>query len=422
MLLIEDQLLEGCQSQAAALEDEACKAAESQLAQLGSGAPPPAALAAAQADIVLAPGRLSRSALAAALAALGSAVQREEVLAADLHELRQQLPRWVSGAAATAGASAAAAAGSGGSSALLAKWGALLRAYAAAWQQQHLPLALLQLPSQGEATCTLMLARRGGLVTALRPAAAPELALRDALPADWHHMASEAAESAALVLEAASAVAQAAGGSQLASLLWASLREGTDVGAVLLPALVRSLAGGGPAAAAAAGAGSSRLGFPGGAATGPASAHSQWRAACRKLPLQVARLCSSAADSSTGGFAAAVAAAINILSSDYEDATRLRSSLPAVTKPIRAVLLATLAQVRGCACCRLWAGVRQHAHLSGLPWVLQRSPACRSPHRLPAILPCPADIMGAAAGGVAAGAAAAVPAVVANPGALEPGT
>ncbi|PRW20989.1 kinase [Chlorella sorokiniana] len=347
VLLIEDQLEEGCQSsEAAAQEEEACKAAEAQLAQLGSGAPAPAALAAALADVVLAPGQLSRSALAAALAALGCAVQREEVLAADLQELRQQLPRWVAGAAATAGASAAAtAAGSGGgSSALLAKWTALLQAYAAAWQQQHLPLALLQLAPQGDDSCTLMVARRCGLVTALRLAAAPELALKDALPEEWHKVASEAAESATLVLEAASAVAQAAGGSQLARLLWAGMREGTDVGAVLLPALVRALAGGAPAAAAAAGAGSGRLGFPGGAAA-PASAHSQWRAACRKLPLRVARLCSSAADSSTGGFAAAVAAALNILGSDYEDASRLRSSLPAVTKPIRAVVLASLAQV-----------------------------------------------------------------------------
>jgi len=48
-----------------------------------------------------------------------------------------------------------------------------------------------------------------------------------------------------------------------------------------------------------------------------------------------------------GGFAAAVAAALDILSSDYEDASRMRSSLPAVTKPIRAAVLATLAQVRG---------------------------------------------------------------------------
>ncbi len=348
VLLIEDQLKEGCQSESAALEEEACKAAESQLAALGGSPPQPAALAAALADVVLAPGRLSRSALAAALATLGSAVQREEVLTADLQELRQQLPRWVAGAAATAGASAAAAGGggSGGSSALLSKWTALLQAYAAAWQQQHLPLALLQLPPQGEATCTLMLARRGGLVTALRPAAAPELAVADALPSDWHQSASEAAESATFVLGAASAVARAAGGSQLARLLWASMREGTDMGAVLLPALVRALAGGAPASAAAAGASSGRLGFPGGAAA-PASAHAQWRTACRKLPLHVARLCSSAADSSMGGFAAAVAAALDILSSDYEDASRMRSSLPAVTKPIRAAVLATLAQVRG---------------------------------------------------------------------------
>lgn len=381
VLLVEDQLEEGCQSQSAALEEEACKAAESQLAQMGGSPLAPAALAATLADIVLAPGRLSRSALATALSTLGCAVQREQVLAADLQELRQQLPRWVAGAAATAGASAAAAAaGSSGSSAVIARWTALLRAYAAAWQQQHLPLALLQLPPQGDTTCALMLARRGGLVTALRLAAAPELALKDGLPGDWHSMASEAAESATLVLEAASAVAAAAGGSQLARLLWASMREGTDVGAILLPALVRALAGGAPAAATAAAASSGRLGFPGGSAT-PASAHSQWRAECRKLPLRVARLCSHAADSSTGGFAAAVAAALNILGSDYEDASRLRSSLPAVTKPIRAVLLATLAQVcvLHAALCSACCSVSAERPSAVYPVAARQATACLGP-------------------------------------------
>lgn len=129
-------------------------------------------------------------------------------------------------------------------------------------------------------------------------------------------------------------------------LAWACLQEGIDLGSTILPALVRSLAAGaaGPALPAAP-SGCGRLGFPGAAAAaggagGAAGAHAQWRAACRRLPLQLARLCSS------GGFAAAVEAAIGVLGTHYVNAHRIRSQLPAVTPPIRSAALATLAQVR----------------------------------------------------------------------------
>lgn len=329
--------MEGCQQGASlALEEEVWRAAEGQLG--ATSAPSAARLSAAFADAVLAPGRLSRPALADALARLGCSAPREEVLLADLAELKQQLPRWVAATASTAGATAGAAGGC--VSSVLPKWTALLQAYSAAWQQQHLPVALLQLPPDGDSH-PVLLARRGGMVTALRGASAPELALREALPAEWQ-AAGDDAQRAAVVLEAAAAVAQAAGGSQLGRLLWACLQDGQDLGVTVLPALVRSLAAGSPSAAAVSGSG--RLGFPGAAAAGAGgSAHAQWRAACRKLPLELARLCSRAADS--GSFAAAVAAALRVLESNFHDASRHRSALPALTRPIRGVALTTLAQV-----------------------------------------------------------------------------
>lgn len=218
---MEAQLLEGCQdsSDALAVEEEAWRAVESQLSSGGSGgAPPAAAIGAAFADAVLAPGRLSRPALHAALGALGSGVSREAVLAADLADLRQHLPRWVAAipAAAAGAAVAGSAAASSPAAATLARWSALLAAYSRAWQAAHLPLALLQLPAQGGSGAMLLLLRRGGLVTALRPAAAPELALHNALPVDPQQGVAQDAQQAEAVLEAAAAVFKAAGGGQLA--------------------------------------------------------------------------------------------------------------------------------------------------------------------------------------------------------------
>ena len=347
MQLLEQQLVEGCPAPGAslAMDQEVWRAAE---AQLGAAAPGAAALAAAFADAVLAPGRLSRPALAAALARLGCGVPAEDVLAADLAELQQQLPRWVAATASTAGAGAAAAAGGGGGAAVLPRWTALLRAYAGAWRDAHLPVALLQLEPHGDSGGVL-LARRGGMITALRPAAAPEAALYDTLPPEWQTAAADDAQRAAVVLEAAAAVAQAAGGAQLGRLLWACLQQGRDPAGTVLPALVRSLAAGSPTTAVAA-SGGGRVGFPGAAAAGAggagAGAHAQWRAACRKLPLQLARLCGSVADGEGGSFAAAVEAALKILGSEYVDAGRHRSELPALTRPIRSAALASLAQVR----------------------------------------------------------------------------
>ncbi|KAL4420612.1 hypothetical protein ABPG75_010268 [Micractinium tetrahymenae] len=348
--LLEAQLLEGCHANSAdlAIEEEAWRTAESQLSSAaGSSAPPPAAIGAAFADAVLAPGRLSRPALHAALGALGSGVPREAVLGADLADLKQQLPRWVAAipaAAAAAGAGSATLASP--AAATLARWSALLAAYGRAWQDAHLPLALLQLPPQGDSGALLMLLRRGGLVTALRPAAAPELALHDALPGEWQQAAAQEAHQAGAVLEAAAALFKAAGGGQLARLVWACLQEGLDVGSTVLPALVRSVAAGAAAPPVPAGpSASGRLGFPGaaaaaaGSAGGAAGAQAQWRAACRQLPLQLARLCSS------GSFAAAVEAALAVLGTHYVNAQRIRSQLPALTKPIRSAALATLAQV-----------------------------------------------------------------------------
>ncbi len=219
--LIEAQLTEGCQASSAALaiEEEAWRAVESQLGgSSGGGAPPAAAIGAAFADAVVAPGRLSRPALHAALAVLGSGVSLETVLAADLADLKQQLPRWVAAipAAAAGGAAAGGAAANSPAAATLARWSALLAAYTRAWQDAHLPLALLQLPPQGDSGALLMLLRRGGLVTALRPAATPEMALQGALPGEWQQAAAQEAQQAEAVLEAAAEVFKAAGGAQLA--------------------------------------------------------------------------------------------------------------------------------------------------------------------------------------------------------------
>lgn len=127
--------------------------------------------------------------------------------------------------------------------------------------------------------------------------------------------------------------------------VWACLQEGLDLGSAVLPAIVCSLAAGGAASnPPAAPSGGGRLGFPGaaaavGSAGGTPGAHTQWRAACRKLPLQLARLCSS------GSFASSVEAALKVLGTHYVNAHRIRSQLPAVTGPIRSAALATLAQV-----------------------------------------------------------------------------
>ena len=113
----------------------------------------------------------------------------------------------------------------------------------------------------------------------------------------------------------------------------------------VLPAIVRSLAAGGTAAARPTSTGGGRGGFSGlaGGSEG-AAAHAQWRATCRKLPLRLARLCSG-----QPSFAAAVATALRVLGSDYQDTGKIRSSLPAITKPIRTTILCTLAQVRSTA-------------------------------------------------------------------------
>jgi hypothetical protein len=221
---LEEQLLEGCSADSQQqqqqqpleqqLQDEVWRAVESRLGGGAAGQLPAAALAAAFTDALTAPGWLSRPALHAALAQLGSSTSLEEVLQGDLADLKEQLPRWLP--AAAGGAAVATAAGAaGGSRAALSKWTALLRAYAAAWRRQHLPLALLKLPQKG-VSHALLVARQGGLITGLRPAAAPELAQHDTLPPEWQQAGAEGAEEAAVVLQAAKAVFQAAGGAQLA--------------------------------------------------------------------------------------------------------------------------------------------------------------------------------------------------------------
>ncbi|EFN52609.1 hypothetical protein CHLNCDRAFT_138668 [Chlorella variabilis] len=316
--LLEEQLLDGCQAgQAVQVAGEAWRALE---AQLNGGATPalgPAALAAACADAVVAPGRLSRPALLAALGLLGSRVEAEEVAQADLAELKEQLPRWVAATAQPAGPIGGTAGGA--LSGVLAKWTAFQEAYAAAWQLQHAPVALLQVPPQGEPH-SLLVARQGGMFSVLRGAAAPELALHDELPPAWQAAAEE-------------------------ELLWACMREGLDLSATVLPAVVRSVAGGTVGAPPAAAAGGGRLGFPGGGGGGGGDARAVWRAACRRLPLQLARLCGGEG----AGFVAAAAAALSALGVDWRDASRVRSPLAAVTGPIRTAALGTLAQARAAA-------------------------------------------------------------------------
>lgn len=355
--LVEAQLVEGCgAAEELQLQQQVWQCVEDKLAQpsdsgTAAGGLTPAAVASAFADAVIAPGRLSRPALHAALARLGSQLELDEVQQPDLGSLQELLPGWVAAAphlpaaAASSGGSAAAR----GSAAVLAQWTAFLQAYAAAWAQQHRPIALLQLPPQAEQR-SMLLARQGGMFTSLRGAVAPEIALHQALPPVWHRMAAEEALEAEEVLRAAAAVNAAAGG-QLGRLAWACLQQGMDADAVVLPALVAALVGGTARATAAGGSsGGGRTSFLGGGSGGGSDASVKWRSACRRLPLQLGHLWPSG---DPGVFAAAVASALKVLGSDWHDCTKLRSPMAAASLPVRTAALSTLAQAGPAACCLL---------------------------------------------------------------------
>ncbi|KAL4855567.1 Nuclear pore complex protein NUP160 [Chlorella vulgaris] len=336
--LVEAQLVEGCgAAEELQLQQQVWQCVEDKLAQpsdsgTAAGGLTPAAVAAAFADAVIAPGRLSRPALHAALVQLGSQLELEEVQQPDLGSLQELLPGWVAAAphlpaaAASSGGSTAAR----GSAAVLAQWTAFLQAYAAAWAQQHRPIALLQLPPQAEQR-SMLLARQGGMFTSLRGAVAPEIALHQALPPIWHRMAAEEALEAEEVLRAAAAVNAAAGG-QLGRLAWACLQQGMDADAVVLPALVAALVRGTARATAAGGSsGGGRTSFLSGGGGGGSDASIKWRAACRRLPLQLGHLWASG---DPGVFAAAVASALKVLGSDWHDCTKLRSPMAAASRPV----------------------------------------------------------------------------------------
>ena len=117
------------------------------------------ALAAAFVPVVLAPGRLSRPALASALESLGCGVSLEAVLQAELSELSDLLPDWVSGVSGTD---------------VMGRWHVFLQAYASAFQQHHAAVALL--PEGCPELTGRVMVRAGGVVSLIRSAAPVEYA------------------------------------------------------------------------------------------------------------------------------------------------------------------------------------------------------------------------------------------------------
>ena len=87
----------------------------------------------------------------------------------------------------------------------------------AAPAEQHAPLALLVQPVQGgEGDTAVLLARRGGLLCALRPVTLVEHSEREgSMPQDWQDFSLQEAQQAQAALDAAATVCGAGGGDQI---------------------------------------------------------------------------------------------------------------------------------------------------------------------------------------------------------------
>jgi hypothetical protein len=324
---LEELLVAGCQPGCAPTPAQA-EAARRLAAAAGPGAPAEAAL-----DAALAPGALSRAALAAALAELGApAGAGAEAAAAPLASLRAELPRWLAPRVAERGE--------------LAAWRDFSRAYAAAFHAAHRPLAVLQLATLRDAPA-LGLVRAGGLISAFRPAEPAELALAGRAP--WAGAgaagAPACAAAAAAALEAAGALAAAAGGAPTARLAWGAMRGGAEAAGALAPAIVAAVVAGPP---------------PGAARRGAAAA--EWRAACRRLPLALGRLCAGP----PGALAAALDALLDALA-ERRACGPARSPL-ADGKASRALAAAALAAAAQAAAAQVEVLLRLQLLVSYLRW------------------------------------------------------
>jgi hypothetical protein len=324
-VLVEGQLLRGCGADGEGLEvqEEVWAAVEAAAAEAGA---PHVAGAAAQADafldLMLAPGRFSRRALRAALSALGcggGGAAAGAVMSADLPALRAALPGWLA---------AGRAAGEGAG---LRGWCALTRAYAAAYDRDHRPLALVQQLTHKERPA-LVVVRSGGMVSALRDAEPAELAARGLMHPSWGQLSPPGRAAARGLLLASGLVAEALGGPLTTRLMWGCLRRGASPQAVLGPAAVRAIAAGAPAAGAPA-------------AGAPAAPwRPDWRAHCRRLPLALMQQCGCA----PGEFAEGVQALLVLLGQQYHpQLPAKRSPMVAPTRQVAAAALATAAQVAG---------------------------------------------------------------------------
>ena len=258
----------------------------------------------------LAPGHLSRAALASALETLGCGVSRDSALQADLAELAEHLPAWV-----------ARAAGSGG----IKGWHAFLRAYADAFAAAHAPVALL--PQGSPELTARLLVRQGGLASVVRPATPAEYAAAGSVCGEqWARLSAADSEPAAALLGAAAAVGAAAGGPFLARLLLACAQQGASAEAEVLPAVVDALT-----AAGRTGSGAAAEAW-----------YADWRAACRRLPLDLLRSCGSLAE---GGRLGAAVEGCLALVRNQEGQGRLASRLGRPRGSVRQAALAAAAQV-----------------------------------------------------------------------------
>ncbi|GAB4820336.1 hypothetical protein N2152v2_007382 [Parachlorella kessleri] len=348
--LIEDQLRElGCDDPAAPIYAVLWRAVEANLATAGpaaaaSGAPAAASttpagastssqqgepLAAAFMDALLAPGRVSRPALHAALGALsggghaGGLPSLELLAQSGLEEVRQQLPGWL--AAATAGAANWQGAGA------LGPWCALARAYSSAWAREQPLLALVQ--AGPAAAGGVLLVREGGWVSHIRQGAAPELAFKAEVPATYavdHASTAAQVEAVAAVLQAASQLMAALGGPVLGRLAWSCLQRGLDLRGSVYPAFIAALAtgGGGPPP-------------QWGQNSDTRAQWTEWRAQCRMLPLELGRLLGKAPR-----FADVLGQVLEMLQGEYSlHGTGEQKLLQAPARQVTGPLAAAAAQV-----------------------------------------------------------------------------
>eukprot|EP00887_Chlorella_sp_A99_P004375 scaffold15.g4375.t1 len=305
--LVEDQMGEITRRDSQELQDHLWKAFRDCLQRAGDGAPPrDDALAAAFLPVVLGPGHLSRPALAVALEKLGCGVSRESVLQTELPELAEHLPAWV-----------ARATGSGG----VAGWHAFLRTYAAAFRAVHLPIAVL--PQNCPEVPSMVLVRQAGALGIVRPATASEYAAQGKMASEWADKSVGDMEAVDALLEAAAEVGDACGGLFLGRLVVACAQRGLSAESDVLPALLEAVTSGGPG-------------------PGAAAWHARWRARCRRLPLDVIRLCGVLVAQGRLGFA--LQGCVAAIRNQYGK-NRLYSECDNVVGVVRTMACATAAQV-----------------------------------------------------------------------------